>query len=56
MRYSLGFQLMCFLGVMTACATIYIFLEDHKVFRPVFEKQIPKSGKVHYTFEPAVEK
>lgn len=51
-RYSITFMLYCFLGVMTACATLFVFLEDYKMFRPVLPKQYPGKGKVHYTFSP----
>jgi NADH dehydrogenase (ubiquinone) 1 beta subcomplex subunit 8 len=52
-RFSMGFMVASFLGVMTAAAAIYIFLEDYKMFRPVAAKQLPNKGQVHYTFEAA---
>jgi NADH dehydrogenase (ubiquinone) 1 beta subcomplex subunit 8 len=53
LRFSIKYQLACFLGVMSFCWAIYLWLEDKKMFRPVLPKQLPAAGKPHYTFEPA---
>jgi NADH dehydrogenase (ubiquinone) 1 beta subcomplex subunit 8 len=42
-----------FLGLMTACFSLYFWLEDYKMFPAVLPKQYPNQGKKHYTFEPA---
>lgn len=51
LRYSVGFQLACFLGVMFGSFGIYWFLNDKRMYRPTLPKQLPGDGKPHYTFE-----
>ena len=51
-RFSQTRQIFTFLGVLTACAAVYYWFEDKKMFRPVLPKQYPYQGQTHYTFEP----
>ncbi|KAG0725248.1 NADH dehydrogenase [ubiquinone] 1 beta subcomplex subunit 8, mitochondrial [Chionoecetes opilio] len=51
LRFSATYQLLAFLGVMTAFVGSFYLLENYKLHWPLLPKQFPGDGKVHFTFE-----
>lgn len=51
LRFSVKTQALAFGAVMVGFFSLYYWLEDKHMYRPVSPKQYPGDGKVHYTFE-----
>lgn len=48
-RFPVWYQAMWFFGVLGGCFTLYFYLENYKMGRPVTIKQYPNEG-TFYTF------
>lgn len=53
-RFPLWKQYLALFGTIATFGALYIFFEDYdrKITDPILAKQFPRSGVVHYTFEP----
>lgn len=40
-----------FLTYMAVAFTVYYWLDDKRMFRPVLPKAYPNDGKVHYSYD-----
>ncbi|CAG9858460.1 unnamed protein product [Phyllotreta striolata] len=52
LKYSMWMQFAMFVGVVGTLGTIYLLMENVKMFHSAIPKQYPNKGKTHYTFEP----